>query len=163
MLAAVLHFSQPMADKNDKDMSYHALTIGFIISLLLPIVDFIYLKQTFLSNIWGAFLFALSGLLFRIYSIQYLGKQFTSKVKIVEEHQLITSGPYKKIRHPSYTGSFMMLLGNALMYGSWLGICAVVFFMLPAFLFRIRVEEKTLTAFFGQKYIDYKSRTRPLV
>jgi protein-S-isoprenylcysteine O-methyltransferase len=58
-------------------------------------------------------LFAL-GVLLRFYSIIYLGRFFTPTVAISADHRLIDSGPYRFIRHPTYTGFLMILVGLGL-------------------------------------------------
>ena len=54
------------------------------------------------------------GLLLRWYSILYLGKFFTVDVAIAEDHKVIDTGPYRFIRHPSYTGLLLEFLGFGL-------------------------------------------------
>ena len=66
------------------------------------------LPNSRLCNTAGFWLFAL-GLLFRFYSIVYLGRLFTPNVAIAKDHQLIDSGPYRFIRHPTYTGFLMIV------------------------------------------------------
>lgn len=163
VLASLLHLFEPQSDNKDTDKTFYINTVMFIATLLLPMVDHVYIQMNFTSNAWIGFVIALLGLSFRIYSIRYLGKQFTTKVKIVDDHELIDHGPYKKVRHPSYTGTLIMLLGNALIYGSWIGLVGIVCLMIPAYFYRIKVEEKALSEFFGQKYVDYIARTRPFL
>lgn len=163
LLAATLFLSQPLPKDEQKDSSIRVLKIAFIVTLMLPIIDFIYLKLNVDGNIWAGFGISLAGLILRNYSIWYLGKQFTSDVRIVEGHKLVDTGPYKYIRHPSYTGSLIMLLGNAIIYGSVLGIASLIFIMIPAFIYRIKREEDLLIEHFGDLYQDYIFKTRRFI
>ena len=100
------------------------------------------------------------GVFFRNYSIYILGKQFTSKVQIVDNHQLITVGPYRFLRHPSYTGAYIMMLGICVLLQSWLMLGVTVIVVLYAYKKRIEAEEATLFAFFGEKYQVYQMTTK---
>src|SRR5205814_8840173 len=61
----------------------------------------------------GVVLFVI-GLTVRWASIIYLGRFFTVNVAIAQDHQLITTGPYRFVRHPSYTGNLFLFLGFTL-------------------------------------------------
>src|SRR3546814_15945860 len=84
----------------------------------------------------------------RWWSIRVLARHFTVDVTIHPDHELVRRGPYRLLRHPSYTGLLMPFLGFALGLGNWLSLAA----MLPvalALLWRIQVEERVLAAAFG--------------
>jgi protein-S-isoprenylcysteine O-methyltransferase Ste14 len=67
-------------------------------------------------------LFLLMGTVFRQYSIRILGKYFTAAVVVLPLQPVIDKGPYKYIRHPGYTGGFIMYLGIGLALGSFLSL-----------------------------------------
>ena len=72
-------------------------------------------------------LLVLSGSLIRLACYRALGKLFTFELSIRKNHKLITSGPYAIVRHPAYTGLFMIMLGYSLWQlggGSWLRECS---------------------------------------
>ncbi len=97
----------------------------------------------------------IAGRLLRQQAIQQLGKWFTVTVCINDEQQLIKSGWYGKMRHPSYTGILMTFLGLGLLMNNWLGLIGTVAPATAAFLYRIHVEEKELRAHFGSNYNEY--------
>lgn len=110
----------------------------------------------------GFFIFVV-GLMLRWYSIGFLGKFFTVDVAIHSEHRVIKSGPYRYIRHPSYSGALLAFLGLGLSMGNW---WSVVIFTLPtflAFLVRIGVEERALAEAMGEQYRSYQKRTKRLI
>lgn len=99
------------------------------------------------------------GISFRIWAIHTLDKAFSSTVQIKEGQQLITTGPYKWFRHPSYTGAWLLLMGIALVFHSWAGLFIMGPGMLWIYSKRMAVEENILTEAFGKAYIDYASGT----
>lgn len=115
-----------------------------------------------LINPLGMALF-FSGLALRWCSIFYLGKYFTVNVAIADDHKLINSGPYRYIRHPSYTGALMAFAGFGLCLSNWLAFAVVLLPVSAAFLRRISIEEAALRASFGQAYEEYCRNTKRLI
>jgi protein-S-isoprenylcysteine O-methyltransferase Ste14 len=103
------------------------------------------------------------GLATRLWAIVTLGKEFRTTVEVNPGQAVISTGPYGRIRHPSYTGLLLIVLGVGLASGSWVSliICALV--PLPAVLLRIRVEEAELVRVLGDSYVDYEQRTKRLI
>jgi protein-S-isoprenylcysteine O-methyltransferase Ste14 len=104
-----------------------------------------------------------SGLLIRAWAVQKLGKYFTPTVQIQDQHQLITSGPYRLIRHPSYTGAFLAITGCAIILQTWAGYLIAVVAMSIAYKVRIDVEERELASHFGKQYLDYSVNTKKMI
>ena len=109
------------------------------------------------------FLLFLGGLILRWYSIGYLGRYFTVDVSISAEHKLIDSGPYRYIRHPTYTGALLAFLGLGFCFGNWLSILFMTVPIIAAFLWRIRIEERALADALGKDYRAYTQRTKRLI
>jgi protein-S-isoprenylcysteine O-methyltransferase len=109
------------------------------------------------------FIFFLGGLALRWYAIGYLGRYFTVDVSISSEHKLIDSGPYRYVRHPSYTGALLAFVGLGFCFGNWLSILFLTVPVTLAFLWRIRIEEGALTNALGQDYRAYMQRTNALI
>jgi protein-S-isoprenylcysteine O-methyltransferase len=105
----------------------------------------------------------LAGLAFRWYSIIYLGRFFTVNVEIAADHQLIESGPYRRLRHPSYTGALLAFYGLALCTQNWVSLTIMTVGPTVAFLYRIHVEEVALAGAFGERYREYMQRTARLI
>ena len=105
----------------------------------------------------------LLGLALRWYSIFYLGRFFTTNVAIATDHHLIESGPYRFVRHPSYSGSMLMVIGLGWCLGNFASLLTLAVCFFIAVLRRIRVEEDALTAAFGGQYIAYCKKTRRLI
>lgn len=114
-------------------------------------------------SLWvGCCLFAL-GIVARWYSIFYLGRFFTANVAIASDHRVVDTGPYRFIRHPSYTGSLIMLLGLCLSYQNWASLLII---FIPCFVvtrWRIHIEEKALLEALGELYRNYMQKTKRLI
>ncbi|MCL1501085.1 protein-S-isoprenylcysteine methyltransferase [Xanthomonas nasturtii] len=85
-----------------------------------------------------------SGLALRVCAIQVLARWFTVDVTIQPDHQLVRRGPYRWLRHPSYTGALLAFYGLALGMGNALSVAALVVPVTLVFLHRIRIEEAAL-------------------
>ena len=109
----------------------------------------------------GVVLFAAGGAL-RIWPVFVLGHRFSGLVAIQVEHTLITTGPYRLIRHPSYLGLLINSLGWSLAFRSALGVLLTLL-LIPLLLARIRAEENLLRTQFGTEYDAYRSRTSRLI
>lgn len=105
---------------------------------------------------------ALAGIAFRQYAIASLGRFFTMRVITRPDQTVVESGPYRYVRHPSYSGSLLTVLGVLLCSTNWLSLACFVL-ALPGFLYRIRVEEKALLDALGEPYRAYMGRTKRLV
>ncbi len=103
------------------------------------------------------------GLGIRVWAVAALGRAFRTTVEVDPGQRIVSSGPYRRVRHPSYTGLLLILAGLGLAVGNWLALAACVALPLPAVLRRIRVEEAELTRVLGQPYRDYRARTRALL
>jgi protein-S-isoprenylcysteine O-methyltransferase Ste14 len=103
------------------------------------------------------------GFFLRFYSIFYLGRFFTTNVTIAADHRVVDSGPYRFIRHPSYTGTFMLYLGICLCIGNWATTLIIIVPVFCAFLWRMKVEETALREALGEPYADYMKRTKRLI
>jgi protein-S-isoprenylcysteine O-methyltransferase Ste14 len=103
------------------------------------------------------------GVALRTWAILTLGRLFKFVVVIQAGHQVVASGPYRVLRHPSYAGGLVAFLGVGIALDSWLSVVALVLIPLLAIGVRIRVEEAALARALGPDYTSYASRTRRLV
>lgn len=109
----------------------------------------------------GVAIYAVGGAL-RIYPVFVLGRRFSGLVAIQPQHQLVMSGIYSVIRHPSYLGLIILMLGWALAFRSAIGVLLAVF-IIPLLLARMRSEETLLHEHFGPEYDAYRARTSRLI
>jgi protein-S-isoprenylcysteine O-methyltransferase Ste14 len=76
---------------------------------------------------------------------------------------LVTTGPYRLVRHPIYLGLSMLTLGQALAFASWPAVVVLLAGILPTFVWRALAEEKLLTATFGDRYALYQTQTKMII
>jgi protein-S-isoprenylcysteine O-methyltransferase Ste14 len=107
-------------------------------------------------------LFAL-GLAVRWWAIVTLGRFFTVDVTIERDHELVNAGPFRVVRHPSYTGVLLAFVGWTLTLGNWAAILVVLVPIFVAFVRRMNVEEEALGTALGEKYAAYMRRTKRLL
>ena len=108
---------------------------------------------------WAGLAVALTGMALREWAILHLGRAFSPIVRVVPDQGLVTSGPYRRVRHPSYTGSIITFGGFGLAAGTWLGALLVIAITLLAYNYRVRVEEQAMLEVFGDEYQSYMART----
>jgi protein-S-isoprenylcysteine O-methyltransferase Ste14 len=111
---------------------------------------------------WLGFVLYTSGGILRLAPVFVLGRRFSGLVAIQPEHRLVSSGLYGAIRHPSYLGLFILMLGWGVAFRSGLGVVIAVL-SLVVVLARIRAEERLLSESFGAEYDAYRARTWRLI
>ncbi|WP_031432819.1 methyltransferase family protein [Methylomarinum vadi] len=104
----------------------------------------------------------LLGLVIRYSAVSALGRFFTTRVGIQPAHVLIKTGPYRYIRHPSYTGLLVSFAGAGFAMGDLLAFAVLLIPLFGVLLKRIDVEERWLQNHFGQDYRNYCQNTRKL-
>ena len=105
----------------------------------------------------------LVGAALRTYAIRVLGRYFVITVAVGPDQQVVERGPYRLIRHPSYTGALLSLLGFGLVLTNWASLAAIIVGNAVGFSYRVMVEERVLARALGQPYITYMRRTRRLI
>jgi protein-S-isoprenylcysteine O-methyltransferase Ste14 len=91
-----------------------------------------------------------------------LGYRFSGLVAIQEGHTLVTHGIFRRVRHPSYLGGMMAMVGWMLVFRSLIGLLFVPL-MVALFIWRMNAEERLLVSEFGAEYEAYQRRTWRLV
>ena len=134
--------------------------IGFLIIFIAPYSDshnFLTINGGDILRYFGLIIF-LVGYIFMVWAPLHLGKQFSWLVTVQEEHELITDGPFRYMRHPRYSGIILWIFGVALIFLSIAGLVLAVL-MSALMLLRIPKEEKMLHEEFGEKWEEYCKRT----
>jgi len=103
------------------------------------------------------------GLLLRWWSFITLGKYFTVVVKTSDDQPVVQRGPYKVLRHPSYTGLLLAFAGCGLMLGNWVSTVGAVALVLVALTYRLRIEERALTEALGDRYREFAASRARLI
>jgi protein-S-isoprenylcysteine O-methyltransferase Ste14 len=103
------------------------------------------------------------GIALRFWSFRALGRYFTFTVQTSADQPVISSGPYRFVRHPSYAAVLLMVMGVGLFLGSWWSFAWLTASVLCGLLFRIRVEERALLLQLGDRYDTYAAGHKRLV
>ena len=90
----------------------------------------------------------------RIAALRTLGRFFTMRVAVLEGHRVVREGLYRFVRHPAYTGWFLLSLGVGIFFGSLIGVLGTSLFVLVLG-WRVRVEEAALAGQLGEEYRRY--------
>ena len=103
------------------------------------------------------------GLAIRVWAIAALGRAFRTTVEVEPGQAVVSPGPYRWVRHPSYSGLLLIAIGCGLAAGNWLALTVCAVLPLPALLWRIHVEEAELTLVLGDRYRTYCAQTKRLI
>lgn len=138
-----------------RDRLWVAVTLGFMLALackfaLLAPLPFDYLPRQAVAAVLVA-----SGLALRYYAIRILGGFFSTDIALHPAHRLITTGPYRHLCHPAYSGLLLALSGAALALGDAVGGLAWIGLSTAALKHRIELEEQALEQAFGETYREY--------
>ena len=104
-----------------------------------------------------------AGLVLRGWAIMVLGDYFTGRVMVSADQPVITAGPYRLLRHPSYTGLLLACAGVGLASANWVSLAVIVVLPLAAVLWRIHAEENALLGTLGDRYRVYAAQHKRLV
>jgi len=147
-------------------------TLGMIwLVIALSVMAGVFVAQNFpaaalpherMFAIAGVVLFV-AGLLLRWWAIITLGRFFTVDVTIERDHELVERGPFRILRHPSYTGVLLAFVGLGLSLRNWAALLVILLPIGAAFIRRMNVEEDALSRALGLRYTDYMKRTKRLV
>jgi len=154
--------------EDDDQKSYALLQLSSMIGLFYAAIDFLSTHWTRLHILepgiiyLGFILFAIS-CIYRGWGLRAIGKYFNPRIAIYEGHQLVTSGPYRKIRHPLYLGVFISLIAIDMVFSSWGALLITFLFTLPTLIHRIRLEEEFLLKNFGDDFKEYVQNSKKLI
>ena len=129
-----------------------ALSLGY--SGVGPLPDWVFYPGIFLM---------LLGVLVRQWAIAVLGRFFSLTVRVAEDHRVVVKGPYRLVRHPSYTGVLITFIGLALAVQSWGALLVLLTVFGVSYGYRMRVEERVLQSELGLDYAEYMKRTKRLI
>jgi protein-S-isoprenylcysteine O-methyltransferase Ste14 len=148
--------SAPTLDRGTKNLLVLAtiagLFVGAFVARSVPALRVG--ANTWLTYALGLAILAL-GIVLRVWAVWSLGPYFRREVTIEAGQTVHTSGPYRWVRHPAYSGDLLIVFGFGLAWGSWVGGAVGTSIALAGHLPRIRVEEAELTRALGEPYERY--------
>jgi protein-S-isoprenylcysteine O-methyltransferase Ste14 len=108
-------------------------------------------------------LLAIGGVALVLRSRAALGAAWSLVPQADQDTGLVTTGPYRLVRHPIYLGLAMLALGQALAFASWPAVAVVLCGIIPTFAWRARAEEDLLSRTFGDRFAAYRQRTKMII
>lgn len=151
-------------EKTDWLFLIPATTI-WVIALFVTAWDFVQIQGTTyrfgIVNGFGLGL-GLSGAAIRRVAKRTLGKYYSIALRTSQEHELITHGIYKHVRHPAYLGALMATMAIPLFFASLHGLFLMLG-LVPCYLYRIKIEEIMLVRKFGDEYQEYMKKTKRMI
>jgi len=111
---------------------------------------------------WTGLVLTFVGAAFAIWARLGLGQQWSSRVRIADDHQLIRGGPYAYVRHPIYSGLLLALVGTALGIGETRAVIGLALAFI-GWLWKSRAEEQLLLARFGDDYVRYRHEVKAMI
>jgi protein-S-isoprenylcysteine O-methyltransferase Ste14 len=140
-------------------------TLFWISALSVTAWDFVQVQQASFRfgfiNLLGL-TSMLAGIAIRRWAKKDLGKCFSSGLRILNNHQLVTYGIYKRVRHPAYLGNFLFWFGVPLLFSSLYSFLAMLL-LIPCYVYRMQVEEKMLIERFRSEYLEYMKHSKRLI
>ena len=157
--------SETKENKNRDKFSVLLILFFSIGSIILSVCEWAYFGHGPIPDYitYIGLLLLVTGIGFRVWAIQTLGKFFTATVQIKEDHALITKGPYSVVRHPSYLGAWATISGAAIFFNSYVGFLSALIGMGVSYYIRMKLEEKALTEIFGQQYLNYQKKVKRII
>jgi protein-S-isoprenylcysteine O-methyltransferase Ste14 len=140
------------------------LRVSLYVSIVIAF--FLALNNTAMLSHWFFYLgivLIVVGIIVRQWAIFTLGRFFTLTVGIQKNQKVVDYGPYRFIRHPSYLGLLIALLGIGVALQSWEGVLAIMVISGLAIGYRIYIEEKVMVLELGDEYVQYMKRTKRLI
>jgi len=161
-------------DTKGKDIKVHDRSSGAVLLICIWVgifasINIAFAVRSFAIPWHRTLLFAigiilmLAGVAFRWYSIRVLGKYFTRQVAIQPGQTVVENGPYRLIRHPSYSGALITIFGAGLAFTNWLSLIVVMVITFIGYSYRVGVEEKALVNGLGEPYRQYMKRTKRFI
>jgi protein-S-isoprenylcysteine O-methyltransferase len=157
--------SDRIQDRSSTIVLYSSIFLGIFLAVLIkntgPQWTHIGLNFYLLNAL--ALLFLLGGIAWRAWAILTLGRFFTTNVAVRSGHKVIRQGPYRWMRHPSYTGGLITFFGLGLAFANWLSLVVLMILVVIGYIYRMNVEEKVLIASLGDEYLEYSRHTKRLI
>jgi protein-S-isoprenylcysteine O-methyltransferase Ste14 len=111
---------------------------------------------------WTGVAITALGIAFTLWARVHIGRNWSARVVIKEQHELVRSGPYRLVRHPIYTGLLVAIAGTALVVGEVRAVAALAFAII-GFTAKAKREEAILSGEFGDEYARYRRETGMLL
>ena len=163
--AEAASFARGVFDRGSTTLLAVVFTLGFVLLLVALVLDALDIGRMGVAPVvaWAGVVVMLLGIVLRVWSSRVLGRFFTRTLRTADDQPVVSSGPYRVVRHPGYLGDILMWSGAAFTTLNWIAFAGLTLAALLAYGYRIRVEEAMLQETLGDPYRAYMARTWRLV
>lgn len=158
----VLKNANPVREKQLVQLVRWSITLSSAIWLFTPWLNFAQFNISALLQIAGIHIGAASAILF-YYVHEVLSDNWSPILQIRKQHELITDGPYKLLRHPMYTAMLLWVSANFLISSNWMVGAVQILSVIILLVVRLPEEERMMEEAFPRQYKLYKLKTYRLV
>lgn len=109
--------------------------------------------------LWCGAMLAPVAVLVSVYAAYSLGREFRIQAVVTDDHRLVSSGPYRFVRHPIFASLLALLVATGILITRWPALAAAVVVFLAGTEIRVRAEDALLAARFGGVFEAYRART----
>jgi len=171
LIPEIIHtFSHSIKASSIANDHYSSQVLKFTLVTAVLLANWLVRVETWATISWHpVLLFGIGialmviGVAFRWYSIRVLGKYFSVQLGVQPGQTVMKEGPYRWIRHPSYTGSLITMLGIGMAFTNWLCLVSVPLIALIGYIYRAKIEEQMLINGLGDPYREYMKNTKRFV
>jgi protein-S-isoprenylcysteine O-methyltransferase Ste14 len=168
---AVFEVRQAMQQRPEARSADGGSRLAVRFSTLLGVVGAVVCKRTLHSGAigtqataeWIGLVFLWCGVGLRIWSFLTLGRYFTFTVQTSHDQPVISTGPYRVIRHPGYAGILLAVVGLGFVINNWASLLVLTGAIAAGLIYRITVEERALSSDLGGRYQSYAEGRKRLV
>jgi protein-S-isoprenylcysteine O-methyltransferase Ste14 len=159
--AEAVSFARGVFDRGSTTLLAGVFTLGSVLLLAAIALDARGVGRMGLASTvgWTGIVVMLLGIALRVWASRVLGRFFTRTLRVADHQQVISTGPYRVVRHPGYLGDILMWSGASFTTLNWLAWLGLTLAALLAYGYRIRVEEAMLQEQLGAAYRTYMART----
>lgn len=159
----VVQDNKPKRERQLVQLVRWSVTLSSVVWLFTPLLGFAQVANfSSIIQITGIHIGAASAMLF-YYVHEVLSDNWSPILQIRKQHELVTEGPYKLLRHPMYTAMLLWVIANFLMSGNWLVGVIQILSLVTLLILRLPEEERMMEEAFPQQYKLYKLKTYKLV
>ncbi|MGA7857690.1 MAG: isoprenylcysteine carboxylmethyltransferase family protein [Terracidiphilus sp.] len=94
---------------------------------------------------------------------RHLGAYWRYEAALINDHRLIQTGAYNRLRHPIYASMLVMLLATGAAWTWWPMLIAGLIFCLIGIEIRVRTEDRLLEEYFQEEFLEYRDRVRAYI
>jgi protein-S-isoprenylcysteine O-methyltransferase Ste14 len=151
-------------DRKTRNYNIASTELALILAPIIAWIPFFQFATISTSIVfWTGIVILCLGFFLRQWAVYLLGTCFRTTVELEKEQKVIQKGPYKYIRHPSYSGIILFFIGYGLVTENWLSLLMASALPTIALIHRIKVEENALVQGMGAEYEAYQKRTKKLI